>query len=489
MRNLRVLSVASEAYPLVKTGGLADVVGALPGALAREHVEVRTMIPGYPQVMAAIGDATIVHRYPDLMGGEARLRTGHARGLDLLVVDAPHLFGRDGGPYADADGKEFFDNPLRFAALSRAAADVGFGAVKAFVPEVVHAHDWQTGLVPAYLHYDGRARPATAMTVHNLAFQGRFDGLSLDQIGLPWHAWSVDGVEYYGAIGYLKAGLALADRITTVSPTYAAEIRTPGQGMGLDGLLRHREGVLRGILNGIDDAVWNPGSDAHLPFRFDAAHRGARAGNREALRKRLGLDATPEAPLFGVVSRFSWQKGMDLVLDAVPVMMAGGAQLAVIGTGDGGIASRFVDAARRFPGRIAVHVGYDESLAHLTQAGADAILVPSRFEPCGLTQMCALRYGALPVVSHVGGLADTVVDANDAAVASGVATGIQFFPVTSEQFVLAIARTLELWKDPPRWRRLQARAMATDVSWRHSARQYARLYRELVGSRVAARKI
>jgi starch synthase len=243
--------------------------------------------------------------------------------------------------------------------------------------------------------------------------------------------------------------------------------------------------VLTGILNGIDDTVWNPATDPHLPSRYDAAHRAARGANREALRARMGLAAMPDAPLFGVVSRFSWQKGMDLVLDAIPTILAGGAQLAVLGTGDPGLEGAFADAARAHPGRVAAHIGHHEDLAHLIQAGADAIMVPSRFEPCGLTQMCALRYGALPVVSHVGGLADTVVDANDAAVAAGVATGVQFLPVTSDQLAFAVGRTLALWKDPTRWRRLQARAMATDVSWRHSAQQYARLYRDLAAGRGA----
>ena len=480
---LRVLSVAAEAFPLIKTGGLADVVGALPVALAREQVAMRILLPGYPAVMAGVRTAREVHAYPALHGGPARILAGRAADRDWLVLDAPHLYARDGSPYNAADGHEFADNPFRFAALSRAAADVGLGAVPDFVPDVVHAHDWQAGLAPAYLHYAGGTRPGTVMTVHNLAFQGRFGGDLLNALGLPWHAWSIDGVEYYDGIGFLKAGLALADRITTVSPTYAAEIRTPEGGMALDGLLRHRAHDLRGILNGIDDAVWNPAADPHLPATFDAAHRAARAQSRIALRARMGLADTPGALLFGVVSRFSWQKGMDLVLQAAPDIVAGGAQLAVLGNGDSGIERGFRDAQRLHPGRVSAHIGYAEDLAHLMQAGADAILVPSRFEPCGLTQMCALRYGALPVVSHVGGLADTVVDANDAAVEAGVATGIQFAPVNGEQLAFAIGRALALWKNQARWRRLQARGMATDVSWRHPAQQYARLYRELVASR------
>lgn len=479
MAELRVLAVASEAYPLVKTGGLADVVGALPAALAREGVRVRTLLPGYPDVLRAIGAASVAHGYPDLFGGAAALRVAHAGGLDLVVLDAPHLFARDGGPYAGPNGEEFGDNAFRFAALARAAADIGHGVIADFMPAVVHAHDWQAALAPAYLHYDGGPRPATVITVHNLAFQGRFPGVTLDMLRLPPHAWSVDGVEYYGAVGYLKAGLALADRITTVSPTYAAEIRTPEGGMGLDGLLRHRAQVLRGILNGIDDAVWDPATDARIPSHFSTARRVGRARNRVALRKRMGLSPLPDAPLFGVVSRFSWQKGLDLVLEALPAVLRGGGQLAILGSGDPALERAWREAARNQPGRVAVQVGYDEDLAHLMQAGADVILVPSRFEPCGLTQMCALRYGALPLVAHVGGLADTVVDANDAAVAAGVATGFQFQPVTAAELAFAVDRAIDLWRDPPRWRRLQARAMATDVSWQHSAHQYAQLYREI----------
>lgn len=479
MSTLRVLAVASEAYPLVKTGGLADVMGALPAALAPLGVQVRTLVPGYPTVMRAIGQAPVVHTYADCFGGAATIRFARAADLDLAVLDAPHLYARDGGPYLDAKGEEYGDNALRFAALARAAADLGRGAVTDAVPDVVHAHDWQAGLAPAYLHYDGGPRPATVMTVHNLAFQGRFPGLTLDALRLPWHAWAIDGVEYYGAIGYLKAGLALADRLTTVSPTYAAEICTPEGGMGLDGLLRHRASALRGILNGIDDGVWNPATDPRLPSRFGAARRAGRIRNRAALRERMRLAPRLEAPLFGVVSRFSWQKGLDLVLEALPAILRAGAQLAVLGSGERALEAAFMAAASAHPGQVAVRLGYDEDLAHLVQAGADAILVPSRFEPCGLTQLCALRYGALPVVARVGGLVDTVVDASEAALADGSATGFQFEPVTGAALAQAIDRTLALWRDPRRWRRVQAHAMTIDVSWRQSAAQYAALYRDI----------
>jgi starch synthase len=317
------------------------------------------------------------------------------------------------------------------------------------------------------------------MTVHNLSFQGQFPRALLAPIGLPPEAWSIDGVEYHGTIGYLKAGLALADRITTVSPTYATEIRTPEGGMGLDGLLRQRADVLTGILNAIDDTVWDPSTDPFLAAHFDARHPARRAANKSALQARFGLDESPETFVFGVVSRLTWQKGMDLLLDALPSLIDAGAQLALLGTGDRALERGFATASQRHQGRIAAIVGYDEALAHLIQGGADALLVPSRFEPCGLTQLCALRYGAIPVVSRVGGLADTVVDANAMALAANAGTGFQFGPVTREQLELAIGRTTLLARDRRLWRRLQARAMATDVGWSGPAKQYAALFREL----------
>jgi starch synthase len=318
------------------------------------------------------------------------------------------------------------------------------------------------------------------MTVHNLAFQGQFPVDLLARLGLPPHAFAIDGVEYYGAIGYLKAGLRLADRITTVSPTYAIEIRTPEAGMGLDGLLRARSSVLSGILNGIDERVWDPKTDIALAATFDAAHLDARAVNKAALQDRLGLVADPDALLFGVVSRLAWQKGMDLLLQAVPALVAQRAQLALLGSGERQLEEGFAAAAAADPGAVGVRLGYDEALAHLIQGGCDAVLVPSRFEPCGLTQLCALRYGALPVVARVGGLCDTVIDANEMALAAGVATGIQFAPVMREGLEAALERTAALWQDRASWRRMQQNAMRTDVGWSRPARHYASLYRAAV---------
>ena len=482
VNELSVLSVAAEAYPLIKTGGLADVVGALPGALAAEGIAMRTLLPGYPAVLAAMRDVVPVHSLALLHGAPARVLAARVAGLDLLVLDAPHLYARPGGPYGGPDG-EWPDNGLRFAALAQVAAEIGHGAVTGYLPDVIQAHDWHAGLVPAYLHYAGRPRPGTVLTIHNLAYQGEFPRDMLAALGLPAHAFSRDGVESHGAIGFLKAGIALADRITTVSPTYAAEILTSEGSMGLGEVLNHRAAALTGILNGIDTALWNPATDVHLASRFSATDIAARAPDRAALQARFGLDRDPNALLVGVVSRLTWQKGMDLLLAALPMLLRDGAQLAMLGSGDQDLERGFAEAARRHPGQVGACIGYDEALAHRVQGGADAILVPSRFEPCGLTQLAALRYGAIPIVARVGGLADTVIDADDANLRSGAATGVQFSPVTQDQLEIALSRVLALWRDPRQWRQVQARAMGTDVGWAQSTKQYAKLLRDLVSSR------
>lgn len=481
---MHVLSVASEVYPLVKTGGLADVAGALPGALAPRGIAMRTLLPGYPGVLAKLEQRDTVLHLAGLFGGPARLLAATFHDLDLLVLDAPHLFQRPGGPYLDQNGRDWPDNAERFAALSFAAAEVGRGALAGYRPDVVHAHDWQAGLAPAYLHYRRGPRPGTVMTVHNLAFQGRFPAELLASLRLPPEAYTIDGVEYFGGIGFLKAGLQLADRITTVSPTYATEICTPEGGMGLDGLLRARAGVLSGIANGIDEAVWDPASDPLLAARFTAQSLERRGENTRALRARLGLaEDDSDRMLFGVVSRMSEQKGLDLLLAALPDLLAAGGDLVMLGSGDAALEAGFRAAAGATPSRVGVVFGYDEPLSHLIQAGADAILVPSRFEPCGLTQLYAMRYGAVPVVARVGGLADTIVDANEAALSAGVATGIQFAPVTLAGLSHALRRTLALWRDPVAWMQLQMNGMAMEVGWDRPAARYAKLYEDVVAER------
>jgi starch synthase len=460
---LQVLCVASEIFPVIKTGGLADVVGALPAAMRAQEVKIRTLVPGYPAVPEQLVDVQTVWSDADYFGGEARLLEGRAHGLDLFVLDAPHLYGRPGNPYISPDGNDWPDNPQRFAALAYAASLIGHGAVADYVPDVVHGHDWQAGLAPAYLALAGGPRPATVITVHNLAFQGQVPATLLASLRLPASAYTKDGVEYYGAIGMLKAGLVYADKITTVSPTYAAD--------------------LKGILNGIDTTVWDPATDTFLPTRYMAPTRGRRSSNKIALQKRLGLKPGRETLLFGVVSRLSDQKGLDLLLPCLPDLLGAGAQLAMLGSGDPWLQTAFAAAATANPGRIAVELGYDEGLAHLLQGGCDAILVPSRFEPCGLTQLYALRYGAIPVVSRVGGLADTIIDANPAALAANVATGVQFNPGTAHGLRTAILRTAALWKQRDVWSRMQLRGMRSDVGWGEAAVEYAAVYRAAVGGR------
>ena len=476
---MQLLSLASEAYPILKTGGLADVIGALPAALRPHDIHTRTLLPGYPAVMQALQHTQTVLTEPDFFGGAARILSGHATGLDLFVLDAPHLYARPGNPYTQPDGQDWPDNPQRFAALAYAAALLGQGRAAGYAPDVIHAHDWQTGLLPAYLTFAGGHRPATVFTIHNLAFQGQVPATLLAELRLPPHAYTPDGVEYYGAIGMLKAGIRYADRVTTVSPTYAAEICTPEGGMGMDGMLRARADVLSGILNGLDTQVWDPETDPHLPKTFGLATRGARFASKAALQARFGLTPSRSTLVFGVVSRLSYQKGLDMLLDCLPDILAADAQLALIGTGDPVLQNEFAAAAAANPGRIGVSFGYDEAAAHLMQAGAGAILVPSRFEPCGLTQLCAQRYGAIPIVSRTGGLADTVIDANAASLTAGVATGLQFSPVTSAGLRTAIMRALALWKRPRMWGMMQVRGMRTDVGWAEPARAYAELYRSV----------
>lgn len=477
--DLKVLVVASEAYPLIKTGGLADVVGALPGALKAQRVAVRTLIPGYPAVMKTLKTKDAVHAWPELFGGPARLLSAKAKGLDLLILDAPHLYDRAGGPYADARGRDFTDNAIRFAALSKAAGDVGLGRVAAFVPDIVHAHDWQAGLTAAYLVYGEGRRAPSIMTLHNLAFQGQFDRAIFPQLGLPDIAFSVEGVEYYGDVGYLKAGLGLADRITTVSPTYADEICTPEGGMGLDGLLRGRADRLSGILNGIDPEVWDPTQDQALESRYDRTSLAARHRNKTTLLGEFGLTPGAHGPLFAVVSRLSWQKGLDLLLDVLPTLEALDAQLVVLGTGEAALEAGFRAAAADYPGRVGVRIGYDEVAAHHIQAGADALVVPSRFEPCGLTQLCALRYGCVPLVARVGGLNDTVIDASPMSLAAGAATGVQIAPYSAAMLQAGLRRAALLHAQPEVWAGMQTRGMATDVSWQAPAARYAALYRSV----------
>lgn len=476
---IEVLSVASEIYPLVKTGGLADVAGALPGALAPHGVAMRTLVPGYPAVMRETGGARVAYEFADLFDGPARLLAGRIAGLDLIVLDAGHLYDRPGGPYTDPDGRNWDDNWKRYAALCWVAGQLALELVEGYHPQIVHAHDWTAGLAPAYVKYGPSDQVRTVMTIHNLVFQGHFSADIFPRLDLPPHAFH-EGLEYYGGVGYLKAGLAAADVITTVSPTYAQEIRTPAFGAGLDGLVNARADVLHGITNGIDAEAWNPATDPALAQHYAASTVHKREVNKRVLRERFGIHGE-DAMLFSVVSRLTSQKGVDLIAANVDWLVSLGATLVILGSGDPGLEAALEAAAARHPGRVGMVKGYDESLSHLIQGGADAILIPSRFEPCGLTQLYGLRYGCVPIVARVGGLADTIIDANEAAVEAGVATGLQFAPVTSELLGEAIHRAVQLYGHQKAWRRMQRRGMKSNVSWDGSARKYAGLYASLLG--------
>ncbi len=483
--NLQVLGVASELYPLLKTGGLADVAGALPGALAPLGVQVSTLLPGHPAVLAGLQEPRELAQWPGWFGGAARLVAGRHGSLSLVVLDAPHLYDRPGNPYLDGNGRDWPDNAERYAALAFTAARIGWGDVPGLLPDIVHAHDWQAALVPAYQHYlgAGRRRAPTVLTLHNMAFQGQFKADIWSRLGLPAEAFAMQGLEYHGDVGYLKAGIHFADAITTVSPTYAHEIRTLAGGMGLDDMLRWRGAAVSGIVNGIDTDTWNPATDPLLAQPYDAERIDARLASKRAVEAQFGLPAD-DSPLVCMVSRLTAQKGIDLVAAALDAIVASGARLVVLGTGDPALQDALRAGAQRHPTRVAVRIGYDEGLSHLLQGGCDAILVPSRFEPCGLTQLYGLRYGCVPVVARVGGLADTVIDANDAAVKAGVATGLQFSDITADGLLEVVRRMVQLYRQPGVWRRMQQAGMRADVGWATSAAAYAALYRRLLPVRV-----
>jgi starch synthase len=478
---MRVLHAAAELFPWVKTGGLGDVLAALPPAIAAAGIDTRLVLPGFTALLDAL-PLVETARLRTPFAAE-RVRIALARLADSEVaaylVDHPAFYDRPGSPYADPNGRDWPDNHRRFALLGWTAAALARGADPDWRPDILHCHDWHAGLAPAYLRAEGSSVPSV-FTVHNLAYQGFFPAGLFPDLHLPPGFFSIDGVEFYGGLSLLKAGLFHADRLTTVSPTYAREIQTPAFGMGLDGLLRARNSRLTGILNGVDPRIWSPENDALLPRRYgvDDAAEGKTAA-KTVLQRRFGLTGEAARPLFGAVTRLTPQKGLDLLLAALPGLVALGGGLVLLGSGDGDLEAGFAAAAQAYPGRVGVVLGYDEALSHLIIAGSDAILVPSRFEPCGLTQLYALRYGSLPVVRRTGGLADTVVDANAVSLADGSATGFAFDDETSDGLLGAMQRATELYADLAGWHRVMRQAMTRDFSWNAAAREYAALYREL----------
>ncbi|MEZ5841332.1 MAG: glycogen synthase GlgA [Hyphomicrobiales bacterium] len=476
---MRVLFVASECFPLVKTGGLADVVGALPLALSRLGTDVRVLLPNYPQVAGSLGRTRVIGRFRE-RGGEVTLLSATAGGLNVIALDAPHLFDRPGTPYNTPEGQDWPDNHVRFATLAGIAARIACEGVDGWRPDVVHAHDWQAGLTPFYIRLATVPCARTVFTIHNMAYQGVVPATELDTLGIPSRFYTADGMEYWGALSLLKSGIVYSDRVTTVSPTYAQELRTGEFGMGLEGTVSARAADFSGILNGIDDNVWNPRTDKLLPATYSTKDMDGKAANKAALQAAFGLEVNPTRPVFAVISRLAYQKGLDILLAVLPELIERGGQLVLLGSGDPDLQRAYMDAAAGHPGRVGVRIGYDEPLSHLAQAGADAIIIPSRFEPCGLTQLYALRYGTLPIVARTGGLADTVIDANDAALARNIGTGFVFYPVNADRLRFAVERAIALWYGAPDvWQRLRANAMAQPVGWRASAERYLELYRSL----------
>ncbi len=479
---MRVLFVTSEVAPLIKTGGLADVSAALPAALRSMGVDMRILLPGYPQALKGLVNRHIAATFPALPGfPPARLLADTlASGTPIWVIECPELYQRGGQPYQDENGLDWSDNALRFGLLSKIAALLGSAdSPLDWKPDVVHCNDWQAGLTPAYLHFAKGAAPCV-MTVHNLAFQGIFPSQTAAQLALPVECFQPEGVEFYGKLSFIKAGLVYADHITTVSPSYAKEIQTDELGFGLQGLLSRRHDVLTGILNGIDTTEWNPATDPHLSQPYDASSISGKSANKLALQQRMGLHIAPEVPLFGLVSRFADQKGLDVILEIAPQLIALPAQLVLLGSGDAEMQRAALALSHQYSGQISTYVGFDESLAHLIEAGADIFLMPSRFEPCGLNQLYSQRYGTPPIVHATGGLIDTVVDCNNTSLARGDASGFVFDKMDVADLLAASRRALTVYHDKKSWRALQQNCMSKDFGWDQSAAAYRDIYSRLM---------
>ena len=476
---MRVLHACSELFPLLKTGGLADVIGALPGAQIAAGADVRLLLPAFPALMEGIPQTSIVTEV-DTFAGRVTLRYGTYNNVGVYLIDAPHLYDRPGSPYHDNSQHDYADNYKRFGLLGWIACELACGIDFYWQADVVLGHDWHAGLAGAYLA--AKDYPARfVFTVHNLAYQGLFSASHIDELQLPRHFMQPEGLEFYGQISYLKAGLYYADKITAVSPTYAQEITQAEFGFGMENLLRQRreQGKLAGILNGVDYNIWSPQKDTLLPQNYNDKKMAGKVENKAHLQSVMGLSVTPKVPLFCVVSRLSSQKGLDLLLDALPILLNEGCQLVLLGSGDADLQDAYLAMAKKHPKQIAVKIGYDENLAHQIIGAADVILVPSRFEPCGLTQLYGLKYGTLPLVRLTGGLADTVIDCSLENLADKTATGFVFRDCQVSELIDAMRRVFALWAEPVKWKRVQRQAMSMDFSWDIAAQKYLQMYQQL----------
>mgnify|MGYP001813347356 FL=1 len=485
---MNILFASSEAHPLIKTGGLADVAGSLPRAIRNLRHDIRVIIPAYQSILKQAGKFTLTaHLELDGVNQPVRILSGRLPGskVILYLVDSPGHFDRAGNPYTMDSGMTWPDNAERFTVFCRAIQAIAVNAASLdWQPELVHCNDWQTALVPPLLA--GTAdRPATVFTIHNLAYQGLFDWKIFKQLGLPADFWSMDALEFHNQFSFIKGGLVFADWLTTVSPTYAREIQTSEFGYGLEGLISHRKDTLTGIVNGVDYSVWNPGRDTLIPVPFTQRSLFHKVENKRALQEHFGLPVDTAAPLLGVISRLVEQKGIDLILDIVPELVARGAQLVVLGSGDSKLETAIKKAVQVHPRNIGAHIGYDEALAHHIEAGADIFLMPSRFEPCGLNQIYSQRYGTVPVVRNTGGLADTVTDTTPETLEAKTATGFSFQQPTATALGKAVGRALGCYRKPETWQQIVCNGMKLDFSWKRSAELYLELYTAILAHRAS----
>ena len=475
----KILFVTSEAHPLIKTGGLADVCGSLPKALTELSQDIRLILPNYQALKASenvkfLTSVRIDNRNINIL--ETLMPDSQ---VIVWLVDYPAYYNYPGNPYVDEQGEPWSNNAERFGLFCRIVTEVAMNRINQdWQPDVVHCNDWQSGLVPAFLSLE-EGRPSTVFTIHNMAYQGLFPLTSASVLNLPGQLWHPAGLEFHGMLSFIKGGLVYSDYITTVSPTYALEIQTPEFGYGLEGLLEHRKEFLGGIINGIDLDQWDPEKDPNIFQCYSAKTLSKKLLNKTALQAQLGLPIEERIPLFGLIGRLVEQKGIDLLLDCFSEMITMKLQFVLLGSGDKVFEKQLQEFAELYPDKIAIKIGYDEALAHLIEAGADAFLMPSRFEPCGLNQMYSQRYGTVPIVRKTGGLADTVIDALPETLGNQTATGIVFNEASPSALLEAIKRTLILYSMPDSWKKIQVNAMGKDFSWQRSAKQYLELYQKL----------
>ena len=481
----KILFVSSEAFPLVKTGGLGDVAGTLPVVLQENAQDVRLLLPAYPEVLSKISKSKVraVVTYYSL---EVQILEALLPGSQVVVwlIHCPSLYSRPGGPYTDDQGHVWHDNALRFTLFCHAAVDIALQNIQlGWLPDVVHCNDWQTGLIPALLDLHP-IRPATVFTIHNLAYQGVFDYQTFVDLHIPGQLWHLEGVEFHGNFSFIKGGIAYADEITTVSPGYANEILSPEFGYGLDGLLSSRSGHLTGVLNGIDEEHWNPDTDKDIKQKYNIKSLDKKVANKLALQEELSLPVDADIPMVGIISRLVEQKGFDTILQSMATILLDiPVQMVILGTGETHYELLLFEWAHRYPDKLKVIIGYNEPLAHRVEAASDIYLMPSTFEPCGLNQLYSLRYGTLPIVTNVGGLADTVIDANKENLANKTANGFVFEEQTFSGLLITLKRALTLYKKPKVWRQLQVNAMSGDFSWQTSAEHYIDIYLKAIDAR------